>query len=88
MPGLRRVFTERAGLAEAVILVASVAGEWYEDKRHGHGVMEWPDGRRYDGEWVADTMVDPSLIEMPQDEDDATAQDDGADTPHAKGDLR
>ena len=33
-------------------------------------------------------MVDPSLIEMPQDEDDATAQDDGADTPHAKGDLR
>ena len=24
--------------------------------------MEWPDGRRYDGEWVADQMVDPNLI--------------------------
>ena len=32
-------------------------GEWYEDKRHGHGVMEWPDGRRYEVQWEADRMV-------------------------------
>ena len=46
------------------------AGEWYEDKRHGYGVMEWPDGRRYAGEWVADTMADPSLTEPPRESDD------------------
>lgn len=21
------------------------------DKKHGHGVFIWPDGRKYDGEW-------------------------------------
>jgi len=46
------------------------AGEWFEDKRHGYGVMEWPDGRRYAGEWVADTMADPSLTEPPRESDD------------------
>lgn len=44
------------------LTIIACPGEWYEDKRHGHGVMEWPDGRRYDGEWVADQMVDPSML--------------------------
>lgn len=73
------VCCEPTRMAEAVN-PTSATGEWYEDKRHGHGVMEWPDGRRYDGEWVADTMVEPSLIEVPQ--------DGGDDAPHGKGDLR
>jgi hypothetical protein len=66
----------------------SATGEWYEDKRHGHGVMEWPDGRRYDGEWIADTMVDPSLIEFPEDDGADPPHDEGDDTPQTKGDLR
>jgi hypothetical protein len=48
--------------AAAAAAACECVGEWFEDKRHGSGVMEWPDGRRYDGEWVADQMVDPSLI--------------------------
>ena len=81
------VCCEQTRMAEAVTPTSST-GEWYEDKRHGHGVMEWPDGRRYDGEWVADTMVDPSLIEIPQDGSGDALQDGGGDAPHVKGDLR
>jgi hypothetical protein len=50
--------------------------------------MEWPDGRRYDGEWIADTMVDPSLIEFPEDDGADPPHDEGDDTPQTKGDLR
>ena len=66
----------------------TATGEWHEDKRHGHGVMEWPDGRRYEGEWVADTMVDPSLIEVPQDVSADATHDEGDDAPETKDDLR
>ena len=50
--------------------------------------MEWPDGRRYEGEWVADTMVDPSLIEVPQDDSADALYDEGDDAPETKDDLR
>jgi len=26
-------------------------GEWIGGMRHGFGVMEWPDGARYEGQW-------------------------------------
>ena len=26
--------------------------EYFEDKKHGHGVFEWSDGRKYIGEWI------------------------------------
>jgi hypothetical protein len=26
-------------------------GQWKGGLRHGHGVMQWPDNARYDGQW-------------------------------------
>ena len=26
-------------------------GDYVNDKKEGHGVCEWPDGRSYDGSW-------------------------------------
>ncbi len=26
-------------------------GDYYMDKKHGHGVYTWADGRKYDGMW-------------------------------------
>jgi len=26
-------------------------GSYVEDKKHGYGEFEWPDGRRYKGQW-------------------------------------
>ena len=26
-------------------------GEYYDDKKQGHGVFTWPDGRKYTGGW-------------------------------------
>jgi hypothetical protein len=28
-------------------------GEYYRDKRHGHGVFKYTNGDVYDGEWVS-----------------------------------
>ena len=28
-----------------------LTGEFKKDKKHGVGVYEWADGRRYNGEW-------------------------------------
>jgi hypothetical protein len=36
-------------------------GEWYKDKRHGDGVMEYTDGSIYMGEWYHDTEYDGIL---------------------------
>ena len=27
-------------------------GEYFLDKKHGHGEFKWPDGRSYTGEWA------------------------------------
>ncbi len=27
------------------------SGDFINDKRHGHGIMTWPDGRQFDGQW-------------------------------------
>jgi len=26
-------------------------GQFYEDTRHGFGTLQWPDGKRYEGQW-------------------------------------
>ena len=26
-------------------------GEWYHNKRQGHGIQTWPDGKKYEGAW-------------------------------------
>lgn len=26
-------------------------GEYYEDKKHGDGIFEWGNGKRYEGKW-------------------------------------
>eukprot|EP01047_Picozoa_sp_COSAG01_P042403 COSAG01_NODE_3700_length_5780_cov_207.494631_6_plen_95_part_00 len=45
-------------------------GEWLEDKRHGFGVMEWPDGRRYEGQWHNDSMIgQPQTLQSGQHDD-------------------
>ena len=31
-----------------------IEGEWKDDKRHGNGHMEYANGDKYTGEWVAD----------------------------------
>ena len=31
-------------------------GQFHNDKLDGKGVMQWPDGRKYDGEWQMDNM--------------------------------
>ena len=35
-------------------LVYSFEGDYVDDLRTGHGLMEWPDGTRYEGEWEGD----------------------------------
>jgi len=30
---------------------ATYVGSWKGGLRHGHGVMTWPDGAKYDGKW-------------------------------------
>ena len=29
----------------------NILGDYYMDKKHGHGVYTWADGRKYDGMW-------------------------------------
>lgn len=38
-------------IQEFNILIA-YSQEYFEDKKHGHGVFEWSDGRKYIGEWI------------------------------------
>merc|ERR1711924_289399 len=62
-------------------------GSWREDKRHGVGVMEWPDGRRYEGFWADDTMVDAAIADAsrahaPDGESDAGDEDGVCDAPN------
>jgi len=33
-------------------------GEFYKDMRHGHGRLEWYDGKSFEGEWVNDAAPD------------------------------
>jgi len=33
------------------MLLSHFSGEYYLDKKHGHGLYTWSDGRRYDGMW-------------------------------------
>lgn len=28
------------------------SGEWLGMFKHGHGVQTWPDGAKYDGDWI------------------------------------
>jgi hypothetical protein len=29
-------------------------GMWKDNKMHGYGALRWPDGKRYEGEYVED----------------------------------
>jgi hypothetical protein len=33
-----------------------LAGEWFENRYHGHGCLTYKDGRKYEGEYVHDAM--------------------------------
>ena len=37
-------------------------GEWKNGYRDGHGVQTWPDGSRYEGNWINDKVI----IEIPK----------------------
>lgn len=32
-------------------MVNKYEGDFQDDKRHGHGVFRWKDGKIYDGQW-------------------------------------
>ena len=28
------------------------SGEWSEDERHGHGLLVWVNGEKFEGNWI------------------------------------
>ena len=49
-----RLRTHRSRLSPHRPRRRSYVGEWLDDRRHGQGTREWPDGRRHVGEYVRD----------------------------------
>jgi hypothetical protein len=45
--------------------VAIYRGDFCQNKKHGHGVMEWPDGREYVGQFVNDSFHGEGIMTWP-----------------------
>ena len=39
-------------------------GQWKNNKMEGYGVFSWPDGRKYEGEYIDDKKEGSSLSEI------------------------
>ena len=37
-------------------------GHYVEDKKHGYGEFEWPDGRKYKGQWLNGKQVNLYIL--------------------------
>lgn len=40
-------------------------GFWKDDKQHGHGVEEWPDGAKYVGEYFEGAKNGKGILNFP-----------------------
>lgn len=44
---------------------ATYCGQWFCGKLHGEGIMTWPDGRRYEGQFRQSVYHGPGRLEVP-----------------------
>lgn len=40
-------------------------GQWFCGKLHGEGIISWPDGRRYEGQFRQSVYHGPGKLEVP-----------------------
>jgi len=45
--------------------LAVYRGDFHQNKKHGHGVMEWPDGRKYRGQFLNDEFHGEGAMSWP-----------------------
>ena len=41
---------------------APCVSRFRDDQQHGHGMLTWPDGRRYQGQWAAGERHGEGLV--------------------------